>query len=124
MRVKTVFGIHSFAPSKNDLKSSQNVRKISFGSISNQRFDFRGSLFMARTLKRITVNPEICMGQPTIRGMRITVAFVLKLMASGMGHDEILAAYPELEKADLRQAIEFGAWLASDYHRPLKIVTG
>jgi uncharacterized protein (DUF433 family) len=109
---------------KNDLISTKNVCKIPFDSVTNQRFGFHGSLSMAKILKRITVNPEICMGQPTIRGMRITVSFVLKLMASGMGHDEILAAYPELEKADLRQAIEFGAWLASEYHRPLKIATG
>ena len=75
---------------------------------------------MVKSLDRITVNPEVCMGQPTIRGMRITVAFVLKLMASGMPHPEILEAYPELEEADLQQAIEYAAWLASEYHRPLK----
>ena len=79
---------------------------------------------MAKSLDRITVNPEICMGQPIIRGMRITVAFVLKLMASGMTHAEILAAYPELEEADLHQAIEYAAWLASEYHRPLRVAMG
>ncbi len=45
---------------------------------------------MPKLLDRITVKPEVCMGQPTVRGMRITVAFVLKLMASGMNHAEIL----------------------------------
>jgi len=75
---------------------------------------------VAKTFDRITVNPNVCMGQPTIRGMRITVAFVLKLMASGMTHDDILKAYPELEEEDLRQAIEYAAWLAEEYHRPLK----
>jgi len=79
---------------------------------------------MARSLDRITVNPEVCMGHPTLRGMRITVAFVLKLMASGMTHAEILAAYPELEEADLHQAIKYTAWLASEYHRPLKVAVG
>lgn len=79
---------------------------------------------MAKSLDRITVNPEVCMGQPTIRGMRMTVAFVLKLMASDMTHAEILAAYPELEEADLHQAIEYAAWLASEYHRPLSIAVG
>lgn len=64
---------------------------------------------MGKTLDRITINPEVCMGQATIRGMRITVAFVLKLMATGMTHPEILAAYPELEEADLHQAIEYAA---------------
>jgi uncharacterized protein (DUF433 family) len=79
---------------------------------------------MAKSLDRITINPEVCTGQPTIRGLRITVAFVLKLMASGMTHDEILSSYPELEETDLYQAIEYAAWLASEYHHPLKIAVG
>ncbi len=70
---------------------------------------------------RITVKPEMCMGQPTIRGMRITVAFVLKLLASDMTANEILAEYPELEQEDIRQSIQYAAWLASDYHLPLKV---
>lgn len=73
---------------------------------------------MAKIFDRITVNPEVCMGQPTIRGMRITAAFVLKLLASGMTHEEILRAYPELEKEDILQTIEYAAWLAGEYHRP------
>lgn len=76
---------------------------------------------MGKTLDRITINPEVCMGQATIRGMRITIAFVLKLMAAGMTHPEILAAYPELEEIDLHQAIEYAAWLAGECHRPLKV---
>jgi len=79
---------------------------------------------MSKLLNRITVKPEVCMGQPTIRGLRITVAFVLKLMASGMTHAEILQAYPELEDDDLRQVIEYAAWLASEYHYPLKVAVG
>ena len=79
---------------------------------------------MARSSDRITVNPEVCMGQPTILGMRITVAFVLKLMASGMIHTEILTAYPELEEPDLHQVIEYAVWLASEYHRPLRVAVG
>jgi len=72
-----------------------------------------------KPLNRITVNPEVCMGQPIIRGMRITVAFVLKLLASGMSHDEILKAYPELEEGDILQSVEYAAWLAGEYHRPI-----
>lgn len=71
---------------------------------------------MATHLNRITVDPNVCMGQPTIRGMRITVAFVLKLMASGMTHEEILKAYPELENADMLQTVEYESWLAGEYH--------
>jgi len=65
-------------------------------------------------LDRITINPEICFGQPTIRGMRITVSLILKLLASGMTMPEILAAYPELEQEDLLQAFSYAAWLASE----------
>lgn len=74
---------------------------------------------MTKPFNRITVNPEVCMGQPTIRGMRITVAFVLKLLASGMSHEEILKAYPELKEEDILQAIEYAAWLAGEYHHPI-----
>ena len=52
-------------------------------------------------LDRITVNPAVCQGQPTIRGLRITVAFLLKQFAAGMTPAEILKAYPELEPGDL-----------------------
>ena len=79
---------------------------------------------MSKTLNRITVKSDICMGQPTIRGLRITVAFVLKLMASGMTYAEILQAYPELEAEDLQEVIEYAAWLASEYHNPLKVAVG
>lgn len=78
---------------------------------------------MRKQLDRIKVDPKVCMGQPTIRGLRFTVAFVLKLMASGMTNDEILKAYPELELEDLHQAVEYAAWLASDYHHPFEIST-
>lgn len=77
-----------------------------------------------KTLDRISVNPKICMGQPIIRGMRITVAFVLKLMASGMSQAEILEAYPELELEDLHQALEYAAWLAEESCQPLKLAAG
>ena len=76
---------------------------------------------MSKSLKRITINPEICQGQPIIRNLRITVSFVLKLMSSGMTPKEILTSYPELEQDDLNEAIEYASWLASDYHRPFYI---
>jgi uncharacterized protein (DUF433 family) len=65
-------------------------------------------------LDRITVNPNICFGQPTIRGMRITVGFVLKLLASKLSVPEVLEAYPELEAEDIQQALNYAAWTVSD----------
>jgi uncharacterized protein (DUF433 family) len=67
-----------------------------------------------KQLDRITINPDVCLGQPTIRGMRITVSLILKLVSNGMSTDEILAAYPELEKEDVVQAFKYAAWLASE----------
>lgn len=65
-------------------------------------------------LNRITIDPNLCLGQPTIRGMRITVGFVLKLLASQLSTQEILAAYPELEAEDIQQALNYAAWAVSD----------
>lgn len=79
---------------------------------------------MSTIIDRITVNSDICMGQPTIRGMRITVAFVLKLLAAGMSHEEVLKSYPELEEDDIRQCMEYAAWLAGEYHRPFQAHVG
>jgi len=70
-----------------------------------------------KDLDRITVDPEICLGRPTIRGMRITVSVILKMLGSGASTADVLAAYPELEEEDVRQAILYAAWLASDQLR-------
>jgi uncharacterized protein (DUF433 family) len=67
-----------------------------------------------KVLNRITVNPKICLGQPTIRGMRITVSIILKQIASGMTIQEILDAYPELEREDIQQVLSYASWLASE----------
>jgi len=65
-------------------------------------------------LNRITINPETCDGKPTIRNLRITVDFILKLIGDGYPADEIIKNYPELEKEDIYQAAKYGAWLASE----------
>ncbi len=69
---------------------------------------------MTKELDRITINPNVCLGQPTIRGMRVTVGFVLKLLASKLSIQEILEAYPELEDEDIRQALNYAAWAVSE----------
>jgi uncharacterized protein (DUF433 family) len=60
-------------------------------------------------LGRITVNPAICHGAPTIRGMRLRVQDVLELLASGMSYDDILADYDELEHDDILAVLEYAA---------------
>jgi uncharacterized protein (DUF433 family) len=65
-------------------------------------------------LNRITVDPNVCLGQPTIRGMRITVSVILKMLASGKSIQEVIEAYPELEVEDVHQATKYAAWIVPD----------
>lgn len=65
-------------------------------------------------LNRITVNPHVCLGQPTIRGMRITVSVILKMLAGGNSTQDVLKAYPELEAEDINQALKYAAWVVSE----------
>ena len=58
---------------------------------------------------RITVNPAILGGQPTIRNMRLTVRRVVEAVALYPNQDDLLAEYPELVAEDVRQALEFAA---------------
>lgn len=58
-------------------------------------------------LDRITLNPEICNGNPTIRGMRITVETILQYLSAGDSPESILEAYPFLEKEDIQACVAF-----------------
>ena len=60
-------------------------------------------------LERITTDPAICHGQPTVRGLRYPVESLLELLASGMSIDEVVQDHPDLERDDLPAALEFGA---------------
>jgi len=63
---------------------------------------------------RITFNPNIMGGRACIRGMRITVALILNLVANGMTTEEIIQAYPYLEPEDIEQALRYAAYLADE----------
>ena len=65
-----------------------------------------------KLLNRITINPNICHGKPTIRGLRYPVENILELLAADMTHDEILADYPDLEKEDLLACLAYATQLA------------
>ncbi len=62
-------------------------------------------------LNRIVINPKICHGKPTIRGLRYPVDSMLELMASGMTLEELLKDYPDLEKEDFLACLEYAAKL-------------
>ena len=66
---------------------------------------------MSPLLTRITLNPEICHGKPTIRNLRYPVENILELFASGMTETQILADYPDLEPDDLRACHAYAAEL-------------
>jgi uncharacterized protein (DUF433 family) len=60
-------------------------------------------------LARITLNPAVCFGKPTIRNMRYPVEMLLDLLAAGMTHAEILEDYPDLENEDILACIAFAS---------------
>ncbi len=64
---------------------------------------------MQSLLGRITVDPDILTGKPTIRGLRITVEQVLKALAAGISQHELLEDYPELEQEDIQAALLYAA---------------
>lgn len=59
------------------------------------------------TSQRITVVPDQMGGVPCIRGLRIPVATIVAMVAQGMSEDEILAAYPDLERGDILEALRY-----------------
>ena len=69
---------------------------------------------MAGTFDRITQTPEILAGRATVRGLRISVAHVVNLVANGMTPAQIVEELPDLEEEDVRQALGYAAALAQD----------
>jgi uncharacterized protein (DUF433 family) len=63
---------------------------------------------------RITFDKQILGGRACIRGMRIPVSVIVGQIAHGATMDEILAGYPDLERADIQQALEYAAWLTQE----------
>ena len=60
-------------------------------------------------LERISIDPRVCFGKPTVRGTRIWVSLILDLLAGGMTMGELLDEYPQLTTEDIRAAIAYGA---------------
>lgn len=72
----------------------------------------REALPMGQTvelMERITVNPEQCGGRPCVRGMRIRVADVLDLLATGMSAAQVVAELPDLESDDVAACLRFAS---------------
>jgi uncharacterized protein (DUF433 family) len=70
---------------------------------------------------RITVEPKQMGGAPCIRGLRIPVAVIVGMAADGMAETEILAAYPDLEREDIREALHYAADAVRERGLPLAV---
>jgi uncharacterized protein (DUF433 family) len=70
--------------------------------------------------ERITVDPAQMGGVPCIRGLRIPVATVVGMLAEGMTIQEILRAYPDLDEADVHEALRFAAETVRERELPLQ----
>ena len=62
---------------------------------------------MQQSIERITIDPDVCHGKPTIRGLRYPVENILELLSSGMTVEQILADYEDLEREDILAALAF-----------------
>ena len=75
---------------------------------------------MTNSFDRITQDPNVLAGRATIRGLRISVAHVINLVANGMTPAQIVEELPDLEPEDVRQALAYAAALAQDELHPLR----
>jgi len=69
---------------------------------------------------RVTHDPHVLAGRATIRGLRISVAHVVNLVANGMSPAQIIEDLPDLDEEDIRQALGYAAALAEDEYHPLR----
>lgn len=71
-----------------------------------------------RLLDRITFRPGVMGGRACVRGLRIPVSLVVRLVANGLTVERILSEYPDLEPEDVAASLEYAAWLASEETLP------
>jgi uncharacterized protein (DUF433 family) len=69
--------------------------------------------------RRITVDPRQMGGVPCLRGLRIPVATVVGMVADGMSEEDILQAYPDLERDDIRESLRYAAAAVQERELPL-----
>jgi uncharacterized protein (DUF433 family) len=77
-------------------------------------------LIVAKAFERITQTPDVLADRATIRGLRISVAHVVNLVANGMTAAQIVEELPDLEEEDVREALVYAAALAQDELHPLR----
>lgn len=78
-----------------------------------------GKIECMRTFARITLDPAQMDGLPCIRSLRIPVATVVGMVSEGMSEDQILNAYPDLEREDIREALRYAAEAVRERELPM-----
>ncbi len=76
---------------------------------------------MDELLRRISIDPHVCFGQPCIKGHRIWVSLILDLLASGLSFQDILDEYPGIEEADIRACIAYGVEMSRERYVDIPI---
>jgi uncharacterized protein (DUF433 family) len=77
-----------------------------------------------KLLKRVEINPKIMVGKPVIKGTRIPVELIVRMIAQGIPENDILKEYPRLQPDDIRAALVYAAWiLANEDVLPLAVST-
>ena len=72
--------------------------------------------------ERISIDPKICHGQACIKGTRIPVHQIIRMLASGDKSEEILEDYPSLTAEDIRACLEYAASLAEEQLTPIEMI--
>ena len=75
---------------------------------------------MTMTFDRIVSDPAVMGGRPTIRGTRVTVGVIVGLLGTGQSMADVLEARPYLSEEDVRAALRYAAWRASEREVPLQ----
>lgn len=101
--------------SKTSLRGTGELRPVTCREYAESQLELRSVM----TFTRITVRPDQMGGVPCIRGLRIPVATVVGMVADSMTVDEIVAAYPDLEAADVEEALRYAAEAVQERELPL-----
>ncbi|MDE3001329.1 MAG: DUF433 domain-containing protein [Gemmatimonadota bacterium] len=72
-----------------------------------------------KSFEKITIDPDVMAGKACIRGLRVAVGTVVGLLAAGRTRDEVLRAYPYLEREDIDQSLAYAAWRLEEGEVPL-----
>ena len=88
--------------------------------LGSTRLQWTGRKIVTATLDRITHDPHVLAGRATVRGLRISVAHIVNLIANGMTPAQIVSDLPDLEPEDIRQALAYAAVLAQDELHPIR----